>query len=889
MIFFNPQRIILKIRYRLRILISVLMISSSGFSLSDVNTIRERLVISENKETTISKPIAEFLTAPLQGTQPLLVKYDKNQSANKSETIAYEWFVGNRSKSSDIKTTKTANVGHTYSEPSAYIASSSVKNDIRKYADIVNREILVKDDNLSPPATIRINEFLTKNMTGFTDKNGEREDWIELYNYGTKSVNLLGWCLTDDATNPAQWCFKEDVNLMPGAFLVVISGGEKNSIISSLYRTNFKLKSDGEYLGLYGPHSDNPVDFYKPYPPQRADQSYGKLGHDLNSSYLVPTPNAKNRQAPSRPSDKLRFNIDSLTTIGDARIVQLSTDSKNKLQTPYTLEVSEPWLLAEKIRSDDALSTDNQVKISVNTTDLMAGSYVGSVTARVDGFEETSITVNLLVPHTTENVTDWEMADVRIAGLPLLVDAENNRVFYSIGPGYSSKLPFTGALTYDKAAGYSVGFDQESVSANDSLIDFSEVSYASQMSVELYKNGELISSYQLILTNLPVVAMKAEDIVDEPGEQGIFKLVSGELDLPTFFYNMKIEFRGGTAQRYPKKSFKLEFLDSPDLDTADALNVQFQALRRDDDWILDASYRDTSFVRNLVSMDLWNEMRGIAYVNERGVAKGQPALRGQLVEVILNNQYQGVHVLQETLDRKLLDLDKGTESALFKGVSSLATLGYFDTARTDFEQKYPDFSEIDNYSALEELIDFVNQSSDEQFVTEIGSFVDIDSAVDYWLLNLVTMATDNLRKNYFIYRNNNGRFYFAPWDFDATFGMHWFGGEYSDHAYWRSHNVLISRLMAISPEFHNKLIVRWQALKTHLFTVRSLSDQFQKYLSQLVPIENDTSNAFTRNKSRWPDSGVNGKDFPELGQIEWIRNWISNRLKFIDSRIKIAK
>ncbi len=92
-----------------------------------------------------------------------------------------------------------------------------------------------------------------------------------------------------------------------------------------------------------------------------------------------------------------------------------------------------------------------------------------------------------------------------------------------------------------------------------------------------------------------------------------------------------------------KKPYKIEFVDAPDINTALGLDVQLLGLRSDDDWILDAAYRDTTFVRNLVSMGIWNDIRGFAFTDENGNPRGQPALKGDLVEVIVNNEYYGIH------------------------------------------------------------------------------------------------------------------------------------------------------------------------------------------------------------------------------------------------------
>ena len=47
-----------------------------------------------------------------------------------------------------------------------------------------------------------ITEFMAANTRTLLDRDREYSDWIELYNGGGESVNLNGWCLTDDRAKP---------------------------------------------------------------------------------------------------------------------------------------------------------------------------------------------------------------------------------------------------------------------------------------------------------------------------------------------------------------------------------------------------------------------------------------------------------------------------------------------------------------------------------------------------------------------------------------------------------------------------------------------------------------------------------------------------------------
>ena len=45
--------------------------------------------------------------------------------------------------------------------------------------------------------TLLINEFMASNNVTVEDNAGEYEDWLEIYNYGTSSINVGGMYLSD--------------------------------------------------------------------------------------------------------------------------------------------------------------------------------------------------------------------------------------------------------------------------------------------------------------------------------------------------------------------------------------------------------------------------------------------------------------------------------------------------------------------------------------------------------------------------------------------------------------------------------------------------------------------------------------------------------------------
>ena len=94
---------------------------------------------------------------------------------------------------------------------------------------------------------VRINEFLAQNANGLDDEDGDEEDWIELHNAGTTTVNLAGWFLTDATNNLRKWMFPS-VTIAPNGYLVVFASNKNRN--SGELHTNFRLSDGGEYLAL---------------------------------------------------------------------------------------------------------------------------------------------------------------------------------------------------------------------------------------------------------------------------------------------------------------------------------------------------------------------------------------------------------------------------------------------------------------------------------------------------------------------------------------------------------------------------------------------------------------------------------------------------------------
>ncbi|CAM4058449.1 CotH kinase family protein [Flavobacterium antarcticum] len=140
---------------------------------------------------------------------------------------------------------------------------------------------------------IAINEVMSSNNTTILDEDDSPSDWIELYNYGTESINLEGFGLTDDAAFPFKWTFP-NVVLNPNTYLLVWASDKNRKIIGQPLHTNFKIGSGGEEIRLT--NLNEVLVSQSPSVALPSDVSYGRQpdGTGLWYYFYESTPNATN-------------------------------------------------------------------------------------------------------------------------------------------------------------------------------------------------------------------------------------------------------------------------------------------------------------------------------------------------------------------------------------------------------------------------------------------------------------------------------------------------------------------------------------------------------------------------------------------------------------------
>jgi len=391
----------------------------------------------------------------------------------------------------------------------------------------------------------------------------------------------------------------------------------------------------------------------------------------------------------------------------------------------------------------------------------------------------------------------------------------------------------------------------------------------------------ILDTFKLYFTELPIISITTEGIItNEPKIQAKFRMV--ESDQTETTSNIGIEIRGGWTQRLDKKSYKIEFWKDEKGDTA--RDVSLLGMRSDDDWNLQAMANEPLRVRNKTNNQLWKKIYTPYYKDS--VPDAVNGIDMNYAELFINGAYQGIYCISEVMDRKQLQLKKYKDSIrgeLYKGVgwgaSSFTKFDMYDNNSNmwcGFQYEYPD--EIVDWSNIYDFVRFTLNESEKNFYAQYQSKFDLDNAVDYYLFINLLRATDNMGKNAYIAKYDQGEPYFyVPWDLDGTLGTIYNGEReniYNDLLY----NGLYVRMwydFSVNG-FRDRLMYRWINLRKDVITQENIMNEFMKNHDLLL-----RNGVYEREKIAWNDYKYDST------QIEYTSKWLLNRLNYMDNYSQI--
>jgi hypothetical protein len=426
---------------------------------------------------------------------------------------------------------------------------------------------------------------------------------------------------------------------------------------------------------------------------------------------------------------------------------------------------------------------------------------------------------------------------------------------------------------------------------------------------------------QVFLTNsnLPIVTVNTNGkvIVDDPKITADLRIcqnpsgITRPMDSANIYFGkMGIEFRGSTSQFLsPKKPFAIELRDA----SGAGKDVSLFDGVKEADWALIAPYSDKTLMRDALTYHLARSF--MAY-----------APKTTFCELMINNEYQGVYVLTETIKRKRLGISKLDSTALTgddltggyilkidkptgnpTGVAAGFSSNYSDINApnpTFYQFHYPKPEDIktEQVTYIKSLIKEFEGVMKSPLATDekngYAKYFDVNSLVDFWIINELTHNVDGYRLSTYLHKDKNSinsKFKMGPvWDFNITLGNADYcdGGKYSG---WASDfNKICPKDFWTIPfwwetlledkKFKKKIQTRWKELRQNKLKtsqIYAVIDSFNALLEK--PQERNFTKWKILTTYVWPNPIINNT---HVNEILYLKDWLNKRLRWMDDEIQ---
>lgn len=219
-----------------------------------------------------------------------------------------------------------------------------------------------------------INELMTINQTSFSDEAGEYDDWIELFNYGSDTIDLTGSYLTDDSNDLTKFRIDSVIKIPPGDFIILWAD---DNISAGKFHLGFNLAGDNGFVGILSPDTQM-IDLIS-YGNQVVDISFGRNidGSPIWNYFNVSTPGFSN----SLSTGLVNITQNPVVDIPggfyqDSVVVNLIVAPN---QTVYfTLDNSEPDLNSNIFDSSLTINVTSTLRLRAYRTNYLPSAVVSN-------------------------------------------------------------------------------------------------------------------------------------------------------------------------------------------------------------------------------------------------------------------------------------------------------------------------------------------------------------------------------------------------------------------------------------------------------------------------------------------------------------------------------
>ena len=325
-----------------------------------------------------------------------------------------------------------------------------------------------------------------------------------------------------------------------------------------------------------------------------------------------------------------------------------------------------------------------------------------------------------------------------------------------------------------------------------------------------------------------------------------FRYISNTQDISGY---AEIKAQGNSSLSYPKKNQTVKMFK--DAECTEKLKVDFKGWGKQNKHVYKANWIDLTHARNVVSARLWGDVvksrANYAELPELlRTSPNQGAVDGFPIKVYAEGIYQGRYSLNIPKDGWMANMDKKLDAHCILCGEGYLSGCFREASVSQWTDELHDTMPSAIRTRWLEVINFVMNSTDDDFRANIGQYFDVPSLIDYHLFGLLSCGLDAYGKNQ-LYLTYDGQKWFASmYDMDSTWGLYWNGSRFVATDYPRTSyedyvstqadgrgNLLYIRLEQC---FYEELQSRWAELKNGVLAIENIINRFERY-TDIAPLD----------------------------------------------------
>ena len=314
-------------------------------------------------------------------------------------------------------------------------------------------------------------------------------------------------------------------------------------------------------------------------------------------------------------------------------------------------------------------------------------------------------------------------------------------------------------------------------------------------------------------------------------------------DEPTGVSYGKIKVRGNSSSTpiYPKKQYLMKLLTQDE--EPNVMGVL--GMTPSDTWILNGTQLDRTYLRNYIAMNTAGglspytpDMRFCEMVLKRGEKYEYMGLYGMYEKIeqgegrVEIEKNAGYLLLRDRIDTDGLSMS--VWSTKHQRSSNWVNLVY--PSPNKVSEEYWDYIRNDVINIEDSLY-----SEDRQIFEEYKKNLNVNSFVDYFIINEFFTNYDAGWNSTFMYKDRSGKIFIGPyWDFDGALDN--FVNELVEIREMALPDAPWFDRLLTDEDFVNKVIVRYEELRKNILSERELYDKIDKAATFIEkPVKRDLS------------------------------------------------